>query len=63
MIKTISPQFYSDIAQNEALYYGNYITLSYLDRVFISFWIVITIYLTVKSFKMQWREMKKKKKL
>ena len=56
----IPPEFYQDIAQNAMFYHINYTYLSYFDRVFISFWIVISIWIGAKFIKMELRKKKRK---
>lgn len=61
----IDPQFYKDIAQNIAFSHVNYTYLSWFDRLFISFWIVISVYTFTGFWKIKFKELyddwKKKK--
>ncbi len=60
LVIIITPEFYRDIAQNALFYHINYTNLSYLDRIFISFWIVISIWLASKFYYQEKRKFKRK---
>mgnify|MGYP007068279301 CR=1 FL=1 len=51
VIKMIAPEFYTDVAKNALFYHIDYINLSYFDRVFISFWIIIFFHIFAKILK------------